>query len=162
VGIDLPVKEMTTMWRAFLSFVFAILFIGVLAGIGTQVYQAGVAQGIVDAGRFPAGATVPVVGGYHGFNALGLLFPLLFLFILFGLIRAAFWGGRGWGHGRGHHGWDRGWDRHDDPDSGRASWREQRDRRMAEVHRRLHESEGSDPGAGSGGPTGVQSGAPGR
>lgn len=153
------------MWRAFLSFVFALLFIGVLAGIGTQVYQAGVAQGIVDAGRFPAGATVPVVGGYQGFDVLGLFFPILFLFILFGLIRAAFWGGRGWGHGHGygHHGSDRGWDRDDDRDGGRGSWREQREQRMAEMHRRLHQAEGSDSGgAGSGGPTGAPSGAPSR
>ncbi len=146
------------MWRAFLSFLFALLFVGVLAGIGTQVYQAGVAQGIVDAGRFPAGATVPVVGGYQGFDVLSLFFPILFLFILFGLLRAAFSGGRDWGHGPGHHGWGRGWDTSDTGEGGMGSWREQRERRMADLHRRLHESEGSDPGTvGSGAPSGAPS-----
>lgn len=86
------------MFRAFLSILFALILVGVLAGVGTQVYQAGVAQGIVDAGRFPAGATVPVVGGYQGFDFLGLLFPLLLLFLLFGIIRAAFSHERGWDH----------------------------------------------------------------
>ncbi len=146
------------MWRAFLSFLFALLFVGVLAGIGTQVYQAGVAQGIVDAGRFPAGGTVPVVGGYQGFDVLSLFFPILFLFILFGLLRAAFSGGRGWGHGHEHHGWSRDWDRSDAGDNGPGSWREQRERRMAEMHRRLHESEGTDAGgAGSGAPSAAPS-----
>ena len=106
------------MGRAIVSFFLALLAVGVLAGLGAEAYQAGVAQGIVDAGRFPAGATVPVVGGYggsHGFDFLGLLFPLLFLFLIFGLIRGVLarsrlgprlrpWLGRG-------HGWGPGWDK---------------------------------------------------
>ena len=148
------------MWRAFLSILFALLLVGVLAGVGTQIYQAGVAQGIVDAGRFPAGANVPVVGGYQGFDVLGLFFPILFLFLLFGILRAAFsGGGRGWGH-HGH-GWDRGWDRSDMADGGPGTWREQRERRMADLHRRLHESEGGDQPGGSAG-TGAPSGVPSR
>jgi hypothetical protein len=156
VSIDLPFKEMSTMFRALVSVLFALLLVGVLVGVGTEIYQAGVAQGIVDAGRFPAGATVPVTGGYQGFDVLGLFFPILFLFILFGILSAAFSGRRGWGH-HGH-GWDRGWDRSDDGDSGAGSWREQRERRMAELHRRLHESEGTEAGgAGSGAPSGASS-----
>ena len=148
------------MFRALLSVLFALLLVGVLVGVGTEIYQAGVAQGIVDAGRFPAGATVPVTGGYQGFDVLGLFFPILFLFILFGILSAAFSGRRGWGHGYGHgHGWDRGWDKSDAGEGGPGSWREQRERRMAELHRRLHESEGSDPGAAGAGAT---SGAPSR
>jgi len=143
------------MGRAIVSFFLSLVFVLVLAGIGVQVYQAGVAQGIVDAGRFPAGATVPVAGyaGYHGFDILGLIFPILFLFIIFGLLRAAFFGGRGWGHGHGTgrgHGWGPGWDNGE----GGSSWREERERRMADMHRRLHETE-RDPGpsgtSGSGG-----------
>ena len=147
------------MGRAIVSFLFALLVVGLLAGLGAQVYQAGIAQGIIDAGRFPAGTTVPVVGGYgpHGFDFLGILFPILFLFLIFGLLRAAFSSRRGWGHGYGHgYGWGPGWDKGgmgEGPGSGGPSaWREERDRRMAELHRRLHEADsGTDPTMGGSG-----------
>ena len=122
--------------RGLFGFFLSLLFVGILISIGAGIYQAGVAQGVIDAGRFPAGAPVPVggyPGGYHGgFDFLGLLFPLLFLFLIFGLIRAAF--------SRGH-GWGRGWDE-DEGARGPADWREARERRMAELHRRLHEADG--------------------
>ena len=104
------------MGRAIVTFILSLIAVGVLVGIGAEIYQAGVTQGVIDAGRFPAGANVPVVGygGGHGFNFLGLLFPLLFLFLIFGLIRAAFSRGRGWGHGYGRgYGWGPGWDKGD-------------------------------------------------
>lgn len=146
--------------RGIFGFFMTLLFVGVLIAIGTGIYQAGVAQGVIDAGRFPAGAAVPVGGyadGYHGgFGFLGLFFPLLFLFLIFGLIRAAFSRGRGWGHhgyGRGHGygpGWGGGPDMGEGPSGGGpAEWREERDRRMAELHRRLHDEQGgSVPGSG--------------
>lgn len=147
--------------RGIFGFLMTLLFVGVLIAIGAGIYEAGVAQGVIDAGRFPAGASVPVAGygpGYHGgFGFLGLLVPILFLFLLFGLIRAAFSRGRGWGHhgyGRGY-GWGPGWDRGDGPaEGGPGSWREERDRRMAELHRRLHEADTGGPGAdtAAGGP----------
>lgn len=139
------------MGRAIVTFILSLIAVGVLVGIGAEIYQAGVTQGVIDAGRFPAGANVPVVGygGSHGFNFLGLLFPLLFLFLIFGLIRAAFSRGRGWGHGYGRgYGWGPGWDK-GDGEGGQSPWREERDRRMAELHRRLHESDGgADPASG--------------
>jgi hypothetical protein len=148
--------------RGIFGFFMTLLFVGVLIAIGAGIYQAGVAQGVIDAGRFPAGAPVPVggYGGYHdGFGFLGLLFPLLFLFLLFGLVRAAFMRGRGWGHhgyGRGY-GWGPGWDKGMGPnDNDPATWRDERDRRMAELHRRLHEQDGgSDPGSGGAGAAGT-------
>jgi hypothetical protein len=144
--------------RGIFGFFMSLLFVGVLIAIGVGIYEAGVAQGVIDAGRFPAGAAVPVAGyanGYHGgFGFLGLLFPLLFLFLIFGLIRAAFSRGRGWGHhgyGRGY-GYGPGWggsDKGEGPTGGPAEWREERDRRMAELHRRLHDEDGgSAPGSG--------------
>ena len=148
--------------RGIFGFLMTLLFVGVLIAIGVGIYEAGVAQGVIDAGRFPAGAAVPVAGygpGSHGgFGFLGLLFPILFLFLLFGLIRAAFSRGRGWGHhgyGRGY-GWGPGWGQGGGPaDGGPGSWREERDRRMAEMHRRLHETDaagtGTDPAAGGSG-----------
>jgi hypothetical protein len=148
------------MGRAIVGFFLTLVAVGVLVGIGAEIYQAGIAQGVVDAGRFPAGANVPVAGygGYHGFNVLGLLFPLFFLFLLFGLIRMAFSRGRGWGHGYGHgygrgYGWGPGWGRSDEGQGGQGGpegWREERDRRMAELHRRLHEDDGGKDPSSSG------------
>ena len=138
------------MGRAIVSFFLALLFVGVLVGIGTEVYQAGVSQGIIDAGRVPIGANVGV-RGYEGPGVLGLFFPILFLFILFGLIRAAMFGGRGWGHHGHGYGWDKG-------EGGRSTWREEREQRMADMHRRLHETE-DNPRSGATG-SGAPSGSP--
>ena len=138
--------------RAIAGLFFTLLFVAVLIGIGGGIYQAGLAQGIIEAGRVPAGAAVGMAGygfgwGFHPFGFLGLLFPLFFLFLLIGLIRAAFgFGGRG-----------RGWSHRHDGGSGDGTWHEERDRRMADMHRRLHEEEaarGSTPsGTSSAGPT---------
>jgi hypothetical protein len=157
-----------TMGRAIVTFFLILVAVGVVVGVGTEVYNTGFTQGVLQAEHVPAGQPVPTPGygygyGYHGFNFLGLLFPLFFLFLIFGLIRAAFfrgrgWGPGGWGHGYGRgHGWGPGWDRGDGP-AGPTAWREERDRRMAELHRRLHDEEaGAKPAAGdpgsSAGPT---------
>lgn len=137
--------------RGFFGFLAGLLVLGLLVGVGAGIYQLGIAQGIVDAGRFPAGATVPVAGygyGWHGGPGIfGILFGLFFLFLLFGLIRAAFSRGRGWGPGWGG-GWGPGWS--GGPGRG-DGWHEERDRRVAEWHRHLHETEPSGgPGAGGG------------
>jgi hypothetical protein len=148
--------------RAIVRFVLALIAVGLLIGVGVEIYQSGVQQGIVDAGRVPAGAAVPYVGyGYHpgfGFGFLGFLFPLLFIFLIFGLVRAAFWGGRG------HRGWGgRGWGGYGygpgGPGSDPSGWQAERDRRIAEMHQRLHDagatgaspSGGSAPGSSAGG-----------
>jgi hypothetical protein len=135
--------------RTFLSIVLGLVVLGILGGIAVGVYNAGVSAGLAQAGAVGAGATAPYVYGFHpffgfGFGFLGLLFPLLFLFLIFGLIRAAIGGGRrGWGH----RGWDGG--------PGHDGWRSERERYMADLHRRLHESEGTDPA----GPAGASGGA---
>ncbi|HJW22295.1 MAG TPA: hypothetical protein VJ506_07700, partial [Candidatus Limnocylindrales bacterium] len=49
--------------------------------------------------------------------------------------------------GWGHHGWDGG--------RGPEGWRTERERYMADLHRRFHEAEGANPG----GPTAGGSGA---
>jgi hypothetical protein len=166
VVIESFTQEMTTMGRAILNLFLAILIVGAVAAIGGGIYQAGVAQGIVEAGRVPAGAAVGVGYGYgygwgfHGFGFLGLLFPLFFLFLLFGLARAAFGRGRGWvggwgrGYGRGFGPGD-GPGRGFGPGAGPDAWREERDRRVADLHRRLHEEEAAGAGgSGAGGSTG--------
>lgn len=140
--------------RGIVSILFSLLLVVVLIGVGAGIYQAGVSQGIVDAGRFPAGATVPVANSGWGFQGFfGLLFGIFLLFLVFGLVRAAFSRGRGGGHG---YGWAHGYG----PRSGGPEgWREERERRMSELHRRLHEAEvgagspGRDAGATGGSPT---------
>jgi hypothetical protein len=146
MAIDFHTKEMAMNGRGIVSFLLGLIFVGVLVGVGVGIYQAGVGQGIIDAGRIPAGQAVPVGygWGFHGFGFLGLLFPILFLFLLFGLIRAAFSRGRGWGPGWGHgYGYGPG-------AGGPDGWREERERRIADLHRRLHEESG-DAGSTGGG-----------
>jgi hypothetical protein len=159
-------QEMTTMGRTIVNLFIAIVIVGVIAAIGGGIYQAGVAQGVLEAGRVPAGAAVGVGYGYgwgfHGFGFLGLLFPLFFLFLIFGLARAAFGGGRGRGWGRSYgdgsgYG-SRGWGRGFGPDGGPEAWREERERRMADLHRRLHDEESSASRTG-GTPTGSPGGS---
>jgi hypothetical protein len=137
--------------RGVLNFLLGLLVLGVLVAIGGGIYQAGLTQGIIDAGRFPAGTAVPVAGyGWgHGFGFLGLLFPILFLLLIFGLIRAAFSRGRGWGPGW-HHGDGSGWAPGGGPSTGGPeSWRQERDRRISELHRQLHEADGDAGTSGS-------------
>ena len=89
----------------------AILLVAVLAiGGGLLVnsaYDAGVHTAVTTAvgnGAQVAPVVVPPYGygygyGWHpfgwGFSIFGLLFGLFVLFIIFGLVRAIFWGGRG-------------------------------------------------------------------
>jgi hypothetical protein len=148
--------------RAIVSFLFGLVALVLLIGLGAGVYDAGVRQGLAQAAALPAGTVVPYAYGYgfhgFGFGFLGLLFPILFLFIIFGLLRAAVGGGRrGWGYG--HRGWGPGGPWMSDAD--RGTWEQERDKRMADLHRRFHE--GGDPNApastpptsGSPGSTGV-------
>lgn len=151
--------------RGFFGFLFGLIVVGLLVGLGTGIYQAGVSQGVIDAGRFPAGANVPVAGyGWHGPDIFGLVFGIFFLFLIFGLIRAAFSRGRGWGPGWSHHGYGYGygsdWGKSDgSAERGPAAWREERDRRIADLHRRLHEDgDAGGSGPSSSGPTGSASG----
>jgi hypothetical protein len=114
--------------------------------IATAAYQVGlnvaVTTAVADGGTVVA--PVPAYGwgygpgyGWHpfgfGFGIFGLLFGLFFLFIIFGLIRAIFWGGRrGWGPGSwgGRGGWG-------GPGNGGDS-------RFEEWHRQAHEGGSSN------------------
>jgi len=142
--------------RAIVSFV-----VGILVGVGVGIYQAGLAQGVIDAGRLPAGAVVPVAGygygyGFHGFGFLGLLFPILFLFLIFGLVRAAFGRGRHYGPGWGGRGY---WGKGYAPGMGPDAWREERERQISDLHRRLHDEEANPGTTSSSGPGSGTSGA---
>ena len=92
----------------------AILILVLGGAIAAGAYEAGVAQSaaqlvIPAAGAAPA-AAAPAVAYYghpyghpfaSGFGFLGFLFPLLGLFLFFGLMRALVGGGR-WGHREWH------------------------------------------------------------
>jgi hypothetical protein len=118
--------------------IVAILVTLAIAGIvGVGAYELGVQQGLVTTGT----AVAPAVYYYHPFffgGFLGFLFPLFFLFLIFGLVRAAF--GGGWGRRYG------GWGGH----GYYASPRE----RFEELHRELHGEKPKDSGQSGTPPTG--------
>ena len=106
-----------------------------VSGLATYSYNLGVAQGLAQSGKVPSPG--PGVGPYpvypypaypygfpfhgpFGFGFFGLLWPILIIFLIFALVRGAFWRGYAWG---GH--WGR----------GGGPWCEER-------HRQAHESEG--------------------
>jgi len=111
--------------------IIVTLVIAALVGVGA--YQLGVSQGLAT-----TGTPVAPVAYYHpffGFGFFGFLFPLLFIFLIFGLLRGAFWGG--WGRRYGHGGY---WG---DPAARLEDW-----------HKRAHgESTGTDGSAGTTGGT---------
>ena len=103
--------------RTIARLLLAIILIGGALTLGIGAYNAGVTAGLAQTGQVvvangpylaPAGAYVGYGWGWgHGFGFFGFLGGLLFLFLLIGLIRAAFGGPRrGWGPGYGsRHGW---------------------------------------------------------
>lgn len=107
----------------FFRFFAFLLLLGLLAVVGVNIYNAGVTAGInSDIGQaIASGAPIPAgyysgayIGHPGGFGFGGFLIGLFFLFLFFGLIRAAFGMGR-WG---GHHGGYSKWGgRHDYLDS---------------------------------------------
>lgn len=118
-----------------------ILVLVLAAIVGVTGYQLGIAQGVAQAVPVPAGGAPVAYYGPHywgfGFFPLGFLFPILFFFLFFALLRGIFWGGP-WGRGRYWHG------DHDHDVPGR----------FEEWHRRSHE-QGSTHDR-TGGPTSPQ------
>jgi len=95
----------------------AIVIVGVLAGLGVAVYNAGVSQGAVQGASLATASGAPAVAygwygyGPHwgwGFPVFGIFFWILGVFLVFALLRALFGWGR-WGRhrwdDRGHGGW---------------------------------------------------------
>lgn len=135
------------MFGPFLRVVAVIALVAVLAGIGVSVYNAGVNEGLSQAaiaaqaaGEDPAVVIPPYAGPYGygwgghwgggGFGFFGFLFAILGIFLLFGLLRAAFGWGRWNGGGRG----------------GPGGWGG-REERIAEYHRELHKRD-TEPSTG--------------
>jgi hypothetical protein len=138
-----------------------LLVVGLLAGVGISVYNAGVDQGLAQNVTATASGAPAVVYGYpgyyghwgFGFGFFGIFFWILGIFLIFALLRAAFGWGR-WGRGRwggygpgGYGGYGGGKSgHHEDP----------RRAMLDEWHRDAHGSGGSAP---SGSPA---SGVPGQ
>jgi hypothetical protein len=110
--------------------VIVTLVIAAIVGVGA--YQLGVAQGL--AGAAAPTAVAPAFYYYHPFffGGFGFLFPLLFIFLIFFLVRGLFWG---WG-GRRYGGW------------GRYGYGDPRDR-LEEWHKQMHGEAPRDPGSSS-------------
>jgi hypothetical protein len=98
--------------------VAGILLALVVIAIGVGAYQVGLQTGVAQtAASSAAPAVVPYYYGWHpfgfgfGFGLFGFLGTLLFLFLIFALIRAIVFGGRGrgWGGPGRWGGYDRGW-----------------------------------------------------
>jgi len=114
--------------------IIVTLVIAAIVGVGA--YQLGVAQGLAGAGTAVAPALY-----YHPFffGGFGILFPLLFLFLIFALIRGAIGRGRGWGYGGG-------W-------GGPGYYQSPRERIEA-LHKELHGEKPQDTGTTSPPPSG--------
>ena len=115
-------------------FARTILALLVVGAVGLVGYQIGVSQAIDTQAPQVAGAAPPAYWygpGWFGAGFFSFIFTLFVLFLLFGLMRAAFGGGRGWSDGH------------------RGGWTSGRDR-IEQIHRELH---GEKPASG---PSGTQ------
>lgn len=149
----------------------AILLIALLAIggglIATTAYQAGLSTAITTAAANGATVVAPVLPAYgygygygwhpfgFGFGFFGFLGTLLFLFLVFALIRAIFFRGGpgrrgGWGPGWGGPGW--GGPGTHDHGRGRGFWDARFGESFEEWHRRAHDSDPSNepPAANAG------------
>ena len=150
-----------------MSRIFAVFLLLVVLAVGgsaiaATAYQAGLTTAVA---QVPAdGATTvvtPVVvhgygWGFPGFGIFGFFATLFFIFLVFGLLRAIFWGGRGHRNGWGGPGWGpggpggpgRGWDQDGSP------WRDRAHGTFETWHREAHAS-----GEGHGAPGGPDAGS---
>ena len=139
--------------RSIARLVVALVIIAGVAFLGVGAYNAGVTQGLAQAGQVvvtPGGYPVgPYIGGGYGwghgfgFGFFGFLGTLFFIFLLIALLRAAFGGHRGrhgWGGpgGWGGTGGPGSWGGPNDP-RGRSPW----EARAREVHDDWHRTGGT-------------------
>ena len=121
--------------RSAWSVLIGVLLVAVAIFLGVGAYQAGLAQGLAQSGTTAAPAVVPYYGWHpffgFGFGFFGFLGTLLFIFLIFALIRAlVFRGGPrgGWyGHGGGWRG---------------GPWESRGQDMFDEWHRRSHDRTG--------------------
>jgi len=140
--------------RAIFGLILTLVIVGGAVALGIGMYQAGLAAGVAQGGGTVVAPYPGVVGyGWHpfgfGLGFFGFLGTLLFIFLVFGLIRAVLFGGRGRGWG-GPGRWGPGGP--GDHDHGRWQSREQY---FEDWHKRQHDAgatpESTDPGRESSG-----------
>jgi hypothetical protein len=126
----------------------ALLIAGVAGVIG---YNWGYSAGLINTAAANGSAVVyaPGYGWGGGFGFFGLVFGIFFLFLIFGLIRRAAWGGGGRSHhagyGRGRGGWGGGpWGDSDADQRGAATDVPPFvDGMLRDWHRKAHDQPGS-------------------
>jgi hypothetical protein len=119
-----------------------LALVAVLVAVGVGVYNAGVTAGVAQQGAaIASGAPVVVYPGPYighgwgwgpGFGFFGIFFWILGIFLIFGLIRAAF--------GFGNHGGRRGWGGHHGGYAGYAGHGGDPRDHLEDWHRRAHET----------------------
>jgi hypothetical protein len=141
--------------------VVIVLVVG-LAFLGIGAYNAGIAAGVaqgagaaIPPGSVVAPGAIPYYYGWHpfgfGFGFLGFLGTLLFVFLIFGLIRAVAFGGRGRGWGGPGHWGPGGPGGPGGPDKWRNSpWAGRARETFDEWHRESHSGEAGTPPASPG------------
>lgn len=100
--------------RLMLRLLALVALVAVLAVGGGAVYQLGLTDGIAHGVVQGTGSQVVVPYGYGwhgGIGFFGFLATLIFLFLVFGLMRTILFGERGGRHGM-HRGWGRDWEAH--------------------------------------------------
>ena len=146
-----------------MSRIFAVFLLLVVLAVGgsaiaATAYQAGLTTAVAQVPADGATVVAPVVvhgygwgWGFPGFGIFGFFATLFFIFLVFGLLRAIFWGGRGHRNGWGGPAGvpadpAAGWDQDGSP------WRDRAHGTFETWHREAHASgEGhGTPGAGSG------------
>jgi hypothetical protein len=128
--------------KGFLVFVLAIVLALGVAAVGIGAYQAGLAAGIAQGGGTVVAPYPPAYGWQpfgFGFGLFGFLGMLVFFVLLFGILRAIVFSGRGRGWG-GPGRWDR------EHDHGRWTSREEQ---FDDWHRRRHDRLPGEGGTGS-------------
>lgn len=116
----------------------ALVVVGGLALIAVSAYQAGYAEGAVTDGGVRVVERMPL----YGFGVIGVMFKVLFFFLIFGLLARLFWH-RPWHRGGpGHHMGPWG-----SPEEWQEAMRARGEQRFAEWHERAH---GAPSSAGDG------------
>ena len=100
------------MSGGFFRVLAALLLVAVAVGLGVAAYNAGVTAGLDEAARLAAASGEPLPVGPYGYGygpyangpwgfGFGIFFFILGVFLIIGLLRAAFGFGRWGGHGPG-------------------------------------------------------------
>lgn len=134
--------------RILLGVLLVLVLVGLVAGASWYGYNVGVSQGLANGDRVapPTNGTqvAPFVAPYgfapygfyrpfgFGFGFLGCLFPLLFLFLIFGLFRFAIFGPR----------WRRGWY---GPRGGWDTSKSEIPQGLKDLHQKLHDQDAGSP-----------------